>query len=446
MNRWLKKMFLLPVLRGSSAVLMFAIAYLGLLALALFAWHPMAGVACLCAAALPGVVLDEEEFQSKVLGGVDNLARQQKAFKQVSNQQGTELERLKRQMLKIGVGRAATPGQLSEECARYLGAIYLVAGMKRNLIRGDWVEGYVQDVLGVESKAALTASNIPLPTGYGAEVVALLPQYGAARRWGTVFPLGNGVVKLPRLKTSPAFGKIEQSAPATEVSPESEWVTFTAQKWGGLVRLPAEIDEDSVFGIGRFLGEYAAREMAKAEDHNYFMGTGADTGVNGAVKGLCFSTIDNSKTTGAAGSGGKTAYSDAGLTEFRALRGVPDSAALNRSAYYMHQSFEQKLCGFNSAGDMPYQANAAQGATLDGFPVRWVEAMPAYSTSANAGKVFALFGDLRYQYLGVRGGFNFAISEHAAFETDEVLVRALERFTIGLMATGAVAGLITPAN
>jgi len=32
-----------------------------------------------------------------------------------------------------------------------------------------------------------------------------------------------------------------------------------------------------------------------------------------------------------------------------------------------------------------------------------------------------------------------------AFTTDEVLLRAIERFTIGLMATGAVGGLQTAA-
>jgi HK97 family phage major capsid protein len=112
----------------------------------------------------------------------------------------------------------------------------------------------------------------------------------------------------------------------------------------------------------------------------------------------------------------------------------------------MHPSFEQLLCTFNASGDKPYQANGVQGATLDGFPIRWVDVLPAYSTSVNVSKVFMLFGDLSFQYLGVRGGVRFDTSADAAFATDEILIRALERFTIGLMATGAVSGLETAAS
>jgi HK97 family phage major capsid protein len=61
-------------------------------------------------------------------------------------------------------------------------------------------------------------------------------------------------------------------------------------------------------------------------------------------------------------------------------------------------------------------------------------------------KVFMLFGDATYQYLGVRGQIRFDTSIDAAFTTDEILIRAIERFTIGLMATGAVAGLQTAAS
>jgi len=75
-----------------------------------------------------------------------------------------------------------------------------------------------------------------------------------------------------------------------------------------------------------------------------------------------------------------------------------------------------------------------------------VDIMPAYATGANASKVFMLFGDLRYQYLGVMGQIRIDTSVEAAFATDEILIRGLERFTIGLMALGAVAGLQTAAS
>ena len=116
------------------------------------------------------------------------------------------------------------------------------------------------------------------------------------------------------------------------------------------------------------------------------------------------------------------------------------------SAYYAHPTMESLFASFNTGGTNPYQANGINGASLDGFPIRWVDVMPAYSTTDSASTCFMLFGDVSYPYLGVRGGMRFESSAEAAFATDEVLIRALERFTVGKMATGAVAGLVSPAS
>ena len=45
-----------------------------------------------------------------------------------------------------------------------------------------------------------------------------------------------------------------------------------------------------------------------------------------------------------------------------------------------------------------------------------------------------------------RGGMRFDVSRDVYFATDEVGIRALQRLTVGKMATGAVAGLITAAS
>ncbi len=358
-----------------------------------------------------------------------------------------QLDGVRRAQLAQKTGVVARPGQVSEDCARQLGAVALLAGVRQEKLEGkakDNAHGLFRDITGVEMRSALTTSDIPLPTAYGNEVAELVSAYGMARKFGTVYPLGAGITKLPKLSTDPTFGLIASSGTVTEKSPQTAWVTFTAEKFGGLVRLPEEIDEDSVFSVGQFLARYAARNIARVEDHNFFVSTGAGSGANGSVEGLTISTITNAKVSQMAAT--KTHYSDATLANIRAVRAVVDAPAIGLGAYYMHPSFEQHLSGLNTAGDKPYQANAANGATLDGFPVRWVDIMPAYSTGANVSKVFMLFGDLSFQYLGVRGAIRFDTSLEAGFTTDEILVRALERFTVGLMATGAVAGLETAAS
>ena len=62
------------------------------------------------------------------------------------------------------------------------------------------------------------------------------------------------------------------------------FVTFTAFKSGGLVRIPSEIDADSIVPLGQFLARYIAREMARWEDTVGYLGDGS--GTYGSVSGI----------------------------------------------------------------------------------------------------------------------------------------------------------------
>lgn len=408
--------------------------------------------------------MSEDRFQTVVLKGINAAVEKTKTLesdvrllKEHANKNATKLEmfsRTNRAVSSGGLSGRGVPGVVSDNCAAYLGTVALIGAVRRGLAKESQIEALVDSTMGISVRTAVTSSDIPLPTEYQGEVVELVGLYGAARQYGTLFPLGSGTVKLPQLTTDPVFTLVAASGTVSEKVPQTPFVTFTAEKFGGIVRLPSEIEDDSVIAIGQFLARYAARNIARVEDTNFFVGTGADSGAYGAVPGLTFSTITNSKVLQMAGT--KTHYSDATLAYMRALRAVPAAAVIRRGAYYLSPSMEQLLSSFNTAGDKPYNPNAQFSnlggqpfqfqATLDGYPIRWVDVMPAYSTAANVSTVFALFGDCTYQYLGVRGGIRFDTSMEAGFTTDEILVRALERFTIGLMATGAVAGLETAGS
>jgi HK97 family phage major capsid protein len=397
--------------------------------------------------------MSEQEFQGKVLRGVETLAGDIKRLKEESNRHSGLINTLK--SVRGGShGLPAVPGKVSDDCARFIGAVALVCGLKGGQIvsgkAADFAAGFIKDATGIEVRTALTSSDIPLPVEYQGDVVEMVGLFGNARKFATVLPLGSGSVKLPRLKTDPAFGLIVGSGTVTEKSPQTEWVTFTPEKFGGLVRVPSEMDEDSIVGIGQFLARYAARQMAYLEDWQVFRSTGAGSGINGTAEGLTKSVVTNSKTTVSGVLGSPSEFT---LTHFRTLRTVCDAAALRTGAYYLHPSFETLLATFNTSGNKPYNPQAQisgsganpmlTGPTLDGFPIRWVDVMPVYTTSDALSTVHVLFGDVSFQYLGIRGGMRFDTSAEAGFTTDEILVRALERMTTGLMATGAVGGLIT---
>lgn len=366
-----------------------------------------------------------------------------------------QLVAYQKQLVATSKARVRRGGQVSDDCAAHLGAVSLILGVQCGKIAGgrtlEMAESEVKNILGIELKSALTASDIPLPVQYSAEVAELVYEYGVARKVGTVFPLGTASVKLPKLSSSPTFGLIAMSGTVTEKSPQVTFVTFSPEKFGGLIRLPSEIEADSIVAMGQFLARYSGRQMAQVEDYNFFRSTGAASGQNGTAKGLLV-TVNGSNDNilyiqGNSASSGKTKPSDATLADYRGLRAASglNGAVLQRAKYYMHPTYEQALVAFNtSATVQPYQrGTAGQPATLDGFEIVWVPDMPAYSTSAAATTVHVLFGDASFQYLGVRAGFAFDTSREAAFGTDEVLVRALERFTVGKMASDCMAGLIT---
>lgn len=344
-----------------------------------------------------------------------------------------QLIAFQRQMASIRSARVRRGGEVSIECGKHLGAIGLCIGIQRGKLTGDFASRaatVAKDILGIPVEKALAVAEIPLPTEYAGEIVELVSEYGQARRYCTVYPAGGGTFNLPKLKTSPAFGLIAMSAAAGEKKPALEFVEFVLKKWGGLVILPNELDEDSIVGLGQFIARYAAREMAKMEDVVVFTADG--TATYGSLKGLLVE--QDAAATRVVMAAGKTKISDATLANLRAMRAKVATAVLGRSAYYFHPSMEQLLCSFNSAGDKPYIANGLNGASLDGFPIRWVDTFPVYSEDASIDTVFGAFGDLTFLYLATRGGMRFDTSKDFAFSTDEIVVRALERFTIGHMA------------
>ena len=362
-------------------------------------------------------------------------------------------ETFRKQMLTIGSQRARRGGEVSHECALHLGAIGLIAALKTPSAdlkphQIEMAERQIKSILNIEAKAALTTSDIPLPVAYSSEVVELVYEYGQARKVGTVFPLGAGTVKLPKLGTDPAFGLIGGSVTVPEKSPTIVFVTFSAEKFGGLIRLPSEIDEDSIVAMGQFIARYSARNIALVEDWQFFRSTGAASGVNGTGAGLTTAVVTDACLINQAST--KIKQSDATLANFRSLRSEStlSGAVLGRAKYYMHPTYEALLVSFNTNtnGIVYVRGNGTAPATLDGFPIEWIYTMPAYSTAAAVSLCHVLFGDATYQYLGVRGSIRMDTSREAAFATDEILMRALERLTVGLMASKAVAGLVTAAS
>jgi HK97 family phage major capsid protein len=342
-------------------------------------------------------------------------------------------------------------------CSRVEGALERMLPDKSARER---IFGHARGILGIEQRAggAMTPTDIPLPTIYVPQVIELVFAYGQARKFATVFPLGAGTVKLPRLKAGEdVFGYLgvgtagmSQNVPLKEVT--AELVTFTANKAGGLIRVPTELEEDTFIPIGQFLARYIARQFAKLEDSTLFLGDGSPTYANiTGVGPYCATNVAYLQQL----AGGKVKPTDATINDFRAMRGKVNPAVLfnmaangkTAAAYYMSTTMEALLVTFNTIGQpliyRPQQGD--QPATLDGFPIHWIGVSQPYSTVATPAAFLAFFGDLSYWYLGERGAPRVEVSREVFFATDELAMRALERIDVEAMAIDAMTALQTAA-
>src|SRR5512147_1887632 len=106
------------------------------------------------------------------------------------------------------------------------------------------------------------------------------------------------------------------SAASPERSPTVTFASLESHKIGGIVRLPREIDEQSIVLMGQFLARYGAVEFARAEDTWGFLADGS--GNYESVKGVVQIARDLGKLLELAAT--KTKPSDATLDDFRTLR------------------------------------------------------------------------------------------------------------------------------
>jgi HK97 family phage major capsid protein len=343
------------------------------------------------------------------------------------------------------------PGFVSIACAEYLASAFVIGNARSG--RLDILPGHVRDpllgrsreILGLETKAALTTTDIPLPTQFFSEIRELISDFGVARNKMFPFPIGLGTAKPPRFKTRPSFGSVAMSAAMPEKSPQVEFAALESHKVGGIVRVPREIDEQSIVPMGQFLARYGAVEFARAEDTWGFMADG--TATYDSVKGIVKIARDNSKTVVLAPT--KTKPSDALLADFRLVRTKVNKAALSarRSAYYLDSTWEVQLPTFNSAAEPHvYQRMQDGSAILDGYPVVWTDVLEPYGTAAAADKPIAVFGALDFWWFGEHGQPRMDFSQDVYFTTDELATRFIEEIDFDYQQVDVTAALLTAAS
>ena len=369
------------------------------------------------------------------------------------SQQVTDLRRSSILRSASGGGGSRRPGYVSDDCARAIAAQFIAHCERSNKLEAlcslpsqrEVLTTFAREHLNLTTRAALTTTDIPLPVEYAGEIRELISQFGIVRSRMMPYPIGMGTARPARMGTRPTFGSVAMSAAFTERSPTITFASLESHKIGGVVRLPREIDEQSVVAMGQFLARYGAIEFARAEDTWGFLADG--TGTYETVKGIVQIARDNAKTVVLAAT--KVKPSDATLADFRALRTKVNKAALNGrlSAYYLDSTWETQLPTFKTAADPNCYMHRPDGtASLDGYPIVWTDVLTPYGTSNANDQPLAVFGAMSFWWMGEHGSPRMDTSEHVYFTNDQLAVRFIEEIDFDYAAVDATAALLTAVS
>src|SRR6516165_8387303 len=401
-----------------------------------------------------GQVAELESVVNEIRGAwseIRALPAEVKTLKEGTDKLSGDLREVRRGLLTRAAAGAPRPrGGVSEECARHLAGQFIVHCERSDKLEAlssvsgqrDTLMTFARDTLGLSTRAALTATDINLPVQFGGEIRELISEFGVVRRCMAPYPIGMGTARPARSGARPAFGSIAMSGAFPEKSPTVGFASLESHKIGGIVRLPREIDEQSIVAMGQFLARYGAIEFARAEDTWGFLANGS--GTYETVKGVIETAVDNDCTHVLAA--GKTKPSDATLDDFRALRIQVNKAALNGrlSAYYLDSTWETRLPAFRTAAEPNvYQRLPDGSAILDGYPIVWTDVLTPYGTSAAADMPLAVFGALSFWWMGEHGSPRIDTSEHVWFANDQLAVRFIEEIDFDFAAVDATAALLT---
>jgi HK97 family phage major capsid protein len=414
--------------------------------------HPTPG-----AAASAALERDTQQVLTDIRGGwseIQPLPGLVRTLQDDQNRLRQQLTDARRLALGSGAATSArrTPGLVSDACARHLSASFIhhcersgkLEALCSQSLQRDALGAFARETLGIVSRTALSTTEFPMPTEFTSEFRELISDFGIVRRRMFPYPIGMGTSRPARIGSRPSFGSIAMSANFPEKSPSVSFASLESHKVGGLIRLPRELDEQSVITLGQFLARYGAVEFARAEDTWGFLADGSAT--YDSVRGIVQIARDNTRTVALAA--GKTKPSDATLDDFRAMRRLVNKVVLNGrlSAYYLDTTWETRLPGFRTAAEPNiYQRLPDGSATLDGYPIVWTDVLQPYDTAAAADKPIAVFGALSFWWFGEHGHPRMDTSEHVWFANDQLAVRFIEEIDFDYATADATAALLTAA-
>lgn len=302
----------------------------------------------------------------------------------------------------------------------------------RILTAADAMQGRTlsRGVHAAASTTSNTAGGFLVPEETEDAIIALRNAAGVFRQNARSRSMGSDIRNLPRRTGGYTVGFVDDNGQLGESQAGFDSVGLRARKLCAFTRIPSELYEDEIAGLGEFFMEEMGFALADKEDDCGFNGDGGQTygGIYGIRKKLLDGTHDASKVAAASHS----TFVTLDAADLGSLIGKLPEQYLQNAKFY---------CSAFAVGNTFARLGATAGGTILtpngprtlmsylGWPIVPTPKMPG--TGSQVGAVMICFGDMRSSStLGDRRGLVVSLSEHRYLELDQIAVMGRERFDI----------------
>lgn len=234
---------------------------------------------------------------------------------------------------------------------------------------------------------------------------------------------GNDLL-LPRVTTHSTVALVAEAGPVVEnQDPQFDQVTIGAFKFGNVVQVSRELEEDSSFNIGQFVTQEGASSMGRGLNAEFVSGAGTTrpTGVDNATTGMTTAAI--------------AAVTFDELIEAQHSLSVPSQR--NAAVWIFSSSTIEAIRKLkDGSGNYLWQPSNQAGvaSTLLGRPVYEDPNVADLGT----GNDFGIYGDMSGFVIRVAGGVSIDRSDHVGFLNDLATYRFIARVDSQIVDTTGI--------
>ena len=316
-----------------------------------------------------------------------------------------------------------------------------MAGVMGNRRSQQWATENGFGYTNAMSEGTDSAGGFAVPDPLSATIIDLMESYGVVRRFADPFTMSSDTQAIPKLSSDTTVYYPAEGAAITASDLTLAQVSHTARKYAQLTIMSTELAEDAVINMADRVARSMARQFAKAEDTNAFLGDGTST--YGSITG-----VDNALAAGATVTSSGATIAATALSDFEDMiaRTRDDAAAQEAffmSKYTYHTAVVPALRALGGT-DIRQIEDTTQG-SLYGYPVIFTAVLPSDST-ATTGDMIAVFGDLSLACsMGVRREVTMRTLNELYAANDQIGVVATLRsdFVCHDVGTASVAGALT---